>query len=136
VNTERGTITLWVLGLAIAMMFLGGLALDLWRAVGTRRELSGMADAAATAGANGVDESALRSGALRVDPTRARAVASGTLAQFGRSSALDGVSIQVNGDRVTVVLRDHVDFSLLGIFLGGDRFEVEARASAQPDERP
>ena len=46
---ERGTITLWVLGLCISLMFLGGLSLDLWRAVADRRELSSMADTAATA---------------------------------------------------------------------------------------
>ena len=68
---ERGTITLWVLGLCIALMFLGGLSLDLWRAVAVRRELSSMADTAATAGANGVDEGALRAGTLQLDPDRA-----------------------------------------------------------------
>jgi hypothetical protein len=37
--------------------------------------------------------------------------------------------------RVTVVLRDHVNFSLLGIFLGGQHFDVQVRASAAPEER-
>ncbi len=67
---ERGTVTLWVLGLCICVLFLAGLSLDLWRAVAVRRELSAMADAAATAGANGLDEPALRAGTLRLDPTR------------------------------------------------------------------
>jgi len=134
---ERGTITLWVLGLCIALMFLGGLSLDLWRAVATRRELSGMADAAATAAANGVDENALRNGGpVHLDPSRARAIANDTLADFDRSSSLDGARIDVDGARVTVTLRDHVDFSLLKIFLGGRRFEVETHASAEPVERP
>jgi len=40
VRAEHGTVTLWVLGLCIALMFLGGLSLDLWRAVAVRREMS------------------------------------------------------------------------------------------------
>src|SRR5439155_165696 len=39
-------------------------------------------------------------------------------------------------DRVTVSLRDHVGFSLLGVFIGGQRFDVQVHASAEPEERP
>src|SRR3954470_23648625 len=113
--SERGTVTLWVLGLCIALMFLGGLSLDLWRAVAVRREMSAMADAAATAGANGVDEPALRAGVVQLDPNRARGFASQTLGEYPRTPSLDAARIDVAGNRVTVTLRDHVDFSLLGI---------------------
>ena len=133
---ERGTITLWVLGLCIALMFLGGLSLDLWRAVATRRELAGMADAASTAAANGVDEGELRRGTVEVDPARARTIANDTLAEFHRLSALDAARIDVTGNQVTVTLRDHVDFSLLDIFLGGGHFDVEVHATSEPAERP
>ena len=70
---ERGTMTLWVLGLCIAVLFLGGLSLDLWRVIAVRRSLVAMADAGATAGANGLDQAALRDGVLRLDPVVARA---------------------------------------------------------------
>jgi Flp pilus assembly protein TadG len=133
---EHGTITLWVLGLCIALMFLGGLSLDLWRAVAERRQLSSMADSAATAAANGVDVDALRAGTLRLDPARARAIALASLDEDAHSSALDGIDIAVVANRVTVTLRDHVRFSLLGIFMGGGHFEIRAHASAEPDERP
>ena len=66
-------ITLWVLGLTVAVMFLGGLGLDLWRAIAVRREVSVMADAAATAGANGLDDPRLRGGGLQLDDARVRA---------------------------------------------------------------
>ena len=132
---ERGTITLWVLGLCIALMFLGGLSLDLWRAVGDRRRLSDMADSAATAGANGLDETALRSGAVHLDAGRARAIAVATLGDYPEAARLDGADVDVEGERVTVRLRDHVDFSLLGIFLGGRHFEIAVHASAEPQER-
>jgi Flp pilus assembly protein TadG len=133
---ERGTITLWVLGLSISLMFLGGLSLDLWRAVAERRQLSSMADTAATAGANGVDVDALRTGTLRLDPVRARAIARSSLDADPHSAALDAVNVQVAGNRLTVTLRDHVRFSLLGIFLGGEQFDIQVQASAEPEERP
>ena len=133
---EHGTITLWVLGLSIALLFLGGLSLDLWRAIADRRELSSMADAAATAAANGVDVDALRSGTLRLDPARARAIALASLDEEPHRDALDAVEIEVVGNRVTVTLRDHVRFSLLGIFMGGQHFDIEVHASAEPEERP
>jgi Flp pilus assembly protein TadG len=133
---ERGTVTLWVLGLCVALLFLGGLGLDLWRAVGARRALSSMADTAATAGANGLDTDALRAGTLRLDPARARAVAAGALARDPDFGHVEEADVRVDGNRVTVALRAHVDFSLLGIFLGGQRFDVQAHASARPEERP
>jgi hypothetical protein len=133
---EQGSVTLWVLGLCICVLFLGGLSLDLWRAVAVRRELSAMADATSTAGANGLDEAALRAGELRLDPSRARRFAADALDQYSRASSLDDAGVDVAGNRVTVTLRDHVDFSLLGIFLGGDQFDVEVHAAAEPEERP
>jgi hypothetical protein len=132
---ERGTVTLWVLGLCVSLLFLGGLGLDLWRAVAERRQLSAMADSAATAAANGVDVDALRAGTLRLDPERARTIARETLNRDPHAAALDAVDIGVDDSRVTVVLRDHVNFSLLGIFLGGQHFDVQVRASAAPEER-
>ena len=133
---ERGTVTLWVLGLCVSLLFLGGLSLDLWRAVAERRELSAMADTAATAGANGLDESALRAGTVQLDPARARAIALDSLARDPDAGTLDGADVAVAGNRVTVTLRSHVGFSLLGVFMGGQHFTVEAHAAAEPQERP
>ena len=128
--------TLWVLGLSVSVLFLGGLGTDLWRAATDRRELAAMADAAATAGANGVDEPALRAGVLHLDPQRARAIVVATLAEYPHATALDRIDVAVAGNTVTVTLRDHVRFSLLGVFLGGRHFDIEVHASAAPQERP
>jgi hypothetical protein len=133
---ERGTMTLWVLGLCIAVLFLGGLSLDLWRVIAVRRSLVAMADAGATAGANGIDRAALRNGVLRIDPLRARAQASDTLERQSGWSAVDAADIDVAGNRVTVTVQAHVGFTLLGIFVHGDPVEVEASASAEPREEP
>jgi hypothetical protein len=130
--SERGSVTLWVLGLCVCVLFLGGLSLDFWRAVGERRALSSMADAAAAAGGNGLDEAALRAGRIELDPVRARALAQSQL----ESGRFDAADVAVARDRVRVTLRGHVDFSLLGIFLGGDQFQIEVHAAASPEERP
>jgi Flp pilus assembly protein TadG len=133
---ERGSITLWVLGLCIALLFLGGLSLDLWRAAADRHQLAVMADAAATAAANGVDEQQLRAGHLTLDPARARQLALTTLAEYPHARALDELAVVVHGNTVTVTLRDHVAFSLLGVFMAGQRFDVTVHAAAAPQERP
>ena len=87
VRSEHGMITLWVLGLCVAVLFLGGIGLDFWRAIAVRREISVMADASATAGANGLDEAALRGGRLELDESRARGLVASELAEFpGRGS--------------------------------------------------
>ncbi len=127
---------MWVLGLCISLMFLGGLSLDLWRAVADRRQLSSMADSAATAAANGLDVDALRAGTVRLDPVRARALALASLDEDPHRASLDGVDVEFDGNRVTVTLRDHVRFSLLGIFMGGQQFDIQVHASAEPEERP
>jgi hypothetical protein len=133
---QHGMITLWVLGLTIAVMFLGGLGLDLWRAVAVRREVSVMADAGAAAGANGLDEGALRGDELRLDEPRVRELVAAELSDYPGARRLDGAEVTVVGARVTVSLREHVRFSLLGIFMGGGQFVVQASASAEPRESP
>jgi len=133
---QRGTITLWVLGLTVAVLFLSGLGVDLWHAIAARREVSLMADTAATAGANAIDESALRGGRLQLDDSRVRALVAAQLAQYPGSARLVGEEVTTNGVRVTVVLRERVRFSLLGIFMPGGEFTVQASATAEPREIP
>ena len=55
-SRERGTITLWLLGLCVMLFALGGISVDLWRSFSTRRALASGADAAALAGASAIDE--------------------------------------------------------------------------------
>jgi hypothetical protein len=133
---QHGMITLWILGLTVSVMFLGGLSIDLWRAIAVRREVSVMADAAATAGANGLDENALRGNELQLDEDRARQLVAAELAEYPNAARLNGGEVTVVGPRVTVTLRETVHFTLLGIFMGGGHFIVQAHASAEPREIP
>jgi len=132
---QRGTVTLWVLGLCICVLFLGGIGIDLWRGIAARRDLAGLADAAATAGANGVDEAALRAGSVRLDPARVRAFALETLQRDARFVQLEAADVAVVGDEVVVTLEDDVPLSLLNLFDGNDPFIVRVTARARPDER-
>ena len=133
---EHGMITLWVLGLAVAVLFLGGIGLDFWRAIAVRREVSVMADAAATAGANGIDESALRGGRLELDEPRVRQLVASELAEYPDARKLRDASVTIGDGQVVVTLREDVHFSLLGIFMGRGHFTVQARAVAEPQEIP
>ncbi len=135
-RAEHGMITLWVLGLTIAVIFLGGLGVDLWRAIAVRREVSLMADAAATAGANGLDETALRGDELRLDDARVRQLVGEELAQYPDAERLDAEQVTVAGTQVHVTLRERVRFSLLGIFMGRGQLTVQASAIAEPQEVP
>ena len=136
VRGEQGMITLWVLGLCVAVLFLGGIGLDFWRAIAVRREVSVMADAAATAGANGLDESALRGARLELDEARVRQLIVAQLAEYPDARKLRDEQAEVVNGQVVVTLREDVHFSLLGIFMGGGHFTVQARAVAEPQEVP
>ena len=133
---EHGVVTLWVLGLSVAVLFLGGIGLDFWRAIAVRRQVSVMADAAATAGANGLDEVALRGGQLQLDEARVRQLVASELAEYPEARKLRVENVTVTGQRVVVTLSEDVHFSLLGIFMGGGQFTVEAHAIAEPREIP
>lgn len=133
---ERGSMTLWVLGLCVSILFLGGLGLDLWRVIETRRSLAATADAAASAGANGLDEDALRRGETRLDPRRAELLAHDQLAAESAADRVDSAVIAADADEVTVELIGTVDFSLLGIFVTGNPIEVHVRAAASPARLP
>lgn len=66
---EQGSVTLFLLGLGVALLLLGGIALDLWRLLGDRRELSALADAAAIAATSGLDVDHFReTGVAMMDP--------------------------------------------------------------------
>jgi hypothetical protein len=129
---ERGTITLWVLGLCMCVLFLGGLSLDLWRGITLRRELQAIADASAIAGADGLDPQSLRDGGATLEPDLVQRLARENLAAQSGTARIDVADVQVAGNQVVVRLRGHVGTSLLGVFLGDQRFEIAVRATAEP----
>jgi Flp pilus assembly protein TadG len=134
---EDGTITLFVLGLCVAVLFLGGLSLDLWRAFSERRELAGTVDAAAVAAASALDEQAFRTdGSVVLLPSAAVAVACDHLRAHA-DSAEPCLGIHATPDAVVVTARREVPLTLLRVLLPGQSpLEVEVTARASPRRVP
>ncbi|MEW6474319.1 MAG: pilus assembly protein TadG-related protein [Actinomycetota bacterium] len=133
-DAEVGSVTIWVLGMCLMMLFVGGIALDLWRAFSERRALSGVVDAAAVAGASGIDTDRFRaSGEVRLDPSRSEALAWDNLRTQEDTRSLVDATVEANPQDVTVTAVGRVDFTLLRIFLSGEEpLRVTVRATAEP----
>ncbi len=134
---ERGTTTLWMLGLVMVLFAVGGIAIDLWNVFSERRSLVAIADAAAAAGASGIDEGTFRStGVITLDPVRAERLARASIAAEVRSDPINSITIRVVQDRVIVDLSDTASLTLLGIVTADAEVEVQAHATASPLELP
>lgn len=129
--SERGSITLWMLGMVMVVFMVGGLAIDLWRGLAAHRQVAGVVDSAAVAVGSAIDEDAWRAeGILVLDPDRVRrrvAVAeaeSGSWMVLAVTVAADGLSASVTGTTT-------VDLTLLGIITDGP-LQIGARATVAP----
>lgn len=129
---ERGSASLWLLGLGLALLLLGGMSLDLWKVLGDRRELAALADAAAVAAASGVDEAAWRAtGEVVLDAERATTLALGVLAGSAGEGDLSAPPVvEVSAGSVRVFLVRQVDFTVLGLLVEDGGFTVEAESWA------
>jgi hypothetical protein len=131
-QSDQGSITLWVLGLCVAVLALGGLSVDLWRGVSERRALFGLATAAATAGASGIDTELWRtSGELRLDSDRAVELARRAAARQPRADELSAFEVSVAELSVEVSVARPVPMSLLRL-VGLEQLTVRASAVAEP----
>ncbi len=132
-NRERGSVTIWGVGLIGVLFGFAGLAVDTWRVFTERQALAGLADSAAVAGANGVDEELFRvTGEVVLDQAEAAGLATDYLA--GRSGdAVVAIGFRDTGIEVT--LSDTVDLTLLTFFLGGEPVDLQVTAYANPAQR-
>ena len=131
---ERGSVTMWMLGLALLLLTFGGLAIDYWRALALQRELAAVADSAAGAGASGIDEARYRAGGeLVLDPRRAVGLVARSVDFQGVALSDVAVSFAPGNDAVTVRVRGEVELGLLGVFIDDDDpLQVSASATAIP----
>ncbi len=131
---DRGSMTIWMLGLSVLLLLFGGLAIDFWRALALQRELSAMADSAAIAAASGIDEVRYReSGEVVLDPFRARELGVASIEE----QDVDPLSFQVATDgaglTVSVIVVDAVELGLLGLLVDQtEPLTVRAEATASP----
>ncbi|HZP29987.1 MAG TPA: pilus assembly protein TadG-related protein [Acidimicrobiia bacterium] len=130
---ERGTITLWLLGLCMMLLLLGGISLDLWRGFSARRSLTSAADAAAVAGATALDTAAYRAtGAVRLDPAEAERRARASLRDQLDTRALRDARVLADTTGVTVELQGDVAFTLLQLADPGGDLPITVRSTARP----
>lgn len=131
---ERGTVTLFGIGLATMLLAVGGFSLDLWRAHSERRALAELADAAAAAGANGIDTSAYRlTGELVLDPDLAELIAWESIeSQQDRRALSRPPQVAATTDVVVVLVEGEVEMTLLRLLSGGEPFTIQVVAEASP----
>lgn len=118
VSDEGGSIVLWMVGLVMMTLFLGGLAVDLWRAFSERRAVAGIVDAAAIAGSSGIDEQLYRAtNEVVLDPDLAVDLAYASMAAQGESVDDPFVDVAADGSTITVGGAREVPFTLLRVLL-------------------
>lgn len=135
---QRGSATIWMLGLSLLILMFGGLALDFWRALALQRELAAVADSAAVAAASGIDEEHYRStGEVVLAPDRSRLLAFTSIENQDLEVEAAVVEISADGLRVTVQLQSTLNLGLLGILIDESRpLSIESSATAEPQVVP
>ena len=131
---ERGSVTIWSLGLVIAILLVGGIGLDLWRAVSDRQRLASIADAAAVAGATAVDPGSVRtpSTPVRLDESLARDRAWEALAAQPEASGAVAAAVRVEPDAVEVAVDGRLNLTLLRVLYPADALTFRVTGSAGP----
>lgn len=131
-KSERGSVTIWVLGLSMLLLVFGGLALDYWRALALQRELASVADSAAIAAASGIDEEMYRTtGDVVLEPARARSLAEAAVSWQGVEVLATDVVVAPTS--VSVTLTAAVELGLLGVFVDQEEpLTVRGSATAVP----
>ena len=131
-RSDRGSVTIWMLGLSMLLLVFGGLALDYWRALALQRELAAIADSAAIAAASGIDEEVYRAtGDVVLEEVRARGLAESAVEWQGVE--LVDLAVDVAPASVSVTLTGEVELGLLGVFVDRSQpLTVRGSATAVP----
>lgn len=136
-RAERGTALTWLLGLLLMVLALGGLSVDLWRAFSERRLVAGVVDAAAIAGASGVDEELLReTGEARLDRALATQQAARSLASHSETVENASINVAADGSAITVSATREVPLTLARLLHPGGDHHVGAQATTSPRRGP
>jgi uncharacterized membrane protein len=126
---ERGAVAPLVAMMLLGMLAMAALVIDGGLLFAERRDLQGLADGAARAGAMAIDEELLReTGAVRLDPAAAQAAAERYLEAAGAGGT---VRIDANMLSVTVDLEGTRPTLMMGL-LGVRTVDVAAHAVARP----
>lgn len=125
---ERGAATIFVLGMSMVLMVCIGLVVDGGLGINARMRVADDAEQAARAATNAVDVARLRAdGTVTIDPGLARQNAQSFLQ--GRGYGSSQFSVDVDGDSVSVEVRDRTETTMLKV-VGIDSYPVAARATS------
>jgi len=124
---EHGSVLITGLLLTLALLMVLGAAVDIGHAFIVRRDLSSLADGAALAGAQQLDQQAIHQGQLALDPQQAQAAALAALSgepgiQARAETTPEQVHVQVTRRFPTILLR----------LVGLADLTVSAQANATP----
>ena len=126
-NREQGSVSLWMVTAAMAMIILAGLAVDLGDQVLTRQHASNVAAQAARAGGQQLQASrAIRGQGVRTDPARAVAAARAYLA----ASDVTG-TVQLSGGTTLVVHTAAIYPTKFLSIIGIERLSVTGSAESR-----
>ena len=125
-RSERGSITVLVVIMTIALGAVAGLVVDGGTVLAARRRAFDEAEAAARAGAQAIDLQALRaSGIVRLDPELALRRVAKVVSAGGRTA-----TVEVSDDRVSVSLSFQEPLRLLSV-LGLRPVRIAGEGSAR-----
>jgi len=128
---ESGQVAVLVVVMALGLMAIAGLVADGGSMFAARRDLQGLADGAARAGAMAVDVNEFRASGgrmVRLDPETARQRAEAYLVASGFTGS---EVVQANQQTVIVTVKEEKPTSFLRI-VGVGSFGISASSTARP----
>ena len=127
-RTDEGMVTAFVVISAVTLLFVAGLVFEGGRMLATKREILNTAQSAARAGAQAIDDQALRNGAAVIlDPQGAHTRACDLLARAGYACG-DNATVAPDGNRVTVTVTGTLHVTMLPPGVADPTFTLTARA--------
>ena len=129
---DRGSMTVWAMGLSLLLYAVGFLALDLWSGFSARNQAAAIADSAAIAGATAIDEGAWRAGELALDTPIAEERAVSTAVTHPAWDASMAVSIAASPDGVTVSISRIIPFRFISGLVPDRVAQITVSAYAEP----
>lgn len=131
-RSERGTLALFGILMAVVFMTVGGISIELWNVISQRRQLSAVADSAVAAGASAIDIDAYRAdGTLMLMPDLARRRAAAAIDSSDVLVQNASFQLELTPDRVIVRASGEVDLIVLRI-IGADPIAIAVLAEASP----
>ncbi len=122
---DRGSATVWMIGVTVASFLMVGLVLDGGIMLRSRSDAFAIAASAARVGAQQLDPDAAVEGLTVLDPIAAEQAVLGYLAAQGVTG-----TVTVSGDTVTVTVTTSAHLQMLRA-VGGDTVTFDATATAE-----